>query len=50
MSHFLTTHTGSLPRPEDLTRLMFAREAGEPVDEAVLDQAIEDAVRLVVVR
>src|SRR5438093_769379 len=24
---FLTTHTGSLPRPEDLIRTMFARDA-----------------------
>jgi len=25
---FLTTHTGSLPRPEDLIRMMFAKEEG----------------------
>ena len=29
---FLTTHTGSLPRPDDLIRAMFAREEGVPVD------------------
>ena len=33
---FLTTHTGSLPRPEDLVRTMFAREEGVPVDAAAL--------------
>jgi 5-methyltetrahydropteroyltriglutamate--homocysteine methyltransferase len=25
---FLTTHTGSLPRPEDLIRMMYAKEEG----------------------
>jgi hypothetical protein len=25
-NRFLTTHTGSLPRPDDLTRAMFAKE------------------------
>jgi 5-methyltetrahydropteroyltriglutamate--homocysteine methyltransferase len=29
---FLTTHTGSLPRPEDLIRMMFAKEEGIPVE------------------
>ena len=27
---FLTTHTGSLPRPHDLIRTMFAKEEGVP--------------------
>jgi len=27
---FLTTHTGSLPRPDDLIRRMFAKEEGVP--------------------
>ena len=40
---FQTTHTGSLPRPEELLQLMFAREAGDPVDPAALEAAIEDA-------
>ena len=31
---FLTTHTGSLPRPEDLVRAMFDKEEGVPVDAA----------------
>ena len=29
---FLTTHTGSLPRPDDLIRMMYAKEEGVPVD------------------
>ena len=32
---FLTTHTGSLPRPEDLVRMMYAREEGVPVERAL---------------
>ena len=47
---FKTTHTGSLPRPEDLLELMFAREGGEAVDEARLDAAIERATAYVVKR
>ena len=43
MSGFRTTHTGSLPRPEYLLELMFAREGGEAVDEATLGEAIERA-------
>lgn len=40
---FRTTHTGSLPRPENLLALMFAREGGEAVDAAELEDAIEQA-------
>ena len=28
---FLTTHTGSLPRPDDLIRTMHSKEAGVPL-------------------
>jgi 5-methyltetrahydropteroyltriglutamate--homocysteine methyltransferase len=46
---FLTTHTGSLPRPDDLIEMMFAKEEGVPVDAAALDarvrEAIEETVR-----
>ena len=31
---FLTTHTGSLPRPADLITMMYAKEEGVPVDKA----------------
>ena len=41
---FLTTHTGSLPRPEDLVRMMYAREEGVPVDNAALASRIRSAV------
>ena len=47
---FLTTHTGSLPRPADLIRMMFAREEGVPVDASALAArvraAVEDVVRM----
>lgn len=45
---FLTTHTGSLPRPEDLIRAMFAKEEGVPVDRAALAAEIRAAVAEVV--
>jgi 5-methyltetrahydropteroyltriglutamate--homocysteine methyltransferase len=41
---FLTTHTGSLPRPDDLVRVMFAKEEGIPVDGAALGARIAAAV------
>ncbi len=44
----LTTHTGSLPRSEELVDLLFAREAGQPVDSEVLaDQVRRDVAELV---
>src|SRR6202140_865470 len=30
INRFLTTHTGSLPRPDDLIRAMLAKEEGAP--------------------
>jgi 5-methyltetrahydropteroyltriglutamate--homocysteine methyltransferase len=47
---FKTTHTGSLPRPQDLLELMFAREGGEGVDGDALDQAVEHATAYVIER
>ena len=47
---FLTTHTGSLPRPDALIRTMFAREEGVPVDPAALAAHIRAAVADVVRR
>ena len=41
---FLTTHTGSLPRPDDLIRAMFAKEEGVPVDAAALAEHVGRAV------
>ncbi len=40
----LTTHTGSLPRPMDLARMLEAKDSGEAVDEADLAQRARDAV------
>src|SRR5262249_31677954 len=40
---FLTTHTGSLPRPADLIRMMFAKEEGVPVDAAALATRVRAA-------
>ena len=37
MSRVLTTHVGSLPRPEDLIRTMFAKQEGVPVDPVALE-------------
>jgi 5-methyltetrahydropteroyltriglutamate--homocysteine methyltransferase len=45
---FLTTHTGSLPRPDDLIRMMFAKEEGVPVDRAALAARIKSAVAEIV--
>ena len=44
----LTTHTGSLPRPDDLIRMMYAKEEGVPVDAAVLGKRVREAVAEVV--
>jgi len=45
---FLTTHTGSLPRPEDLVRMMYAREEGVPVESQALADRVASAVGEVV--
>jgi 5-methyltetrahydropteroyltriglutamate--homocysteine methyltransferase len=47
-TRILTTHTGSLPRPRDLTRLYALRGRGEAADEDEIAQAGRDAVRAVV--
>jgi len=46
--HILTTHTGSLPRPRELTRLYTVRASGAAVDHAEIDRAGRDAVRDIV--
>lgn len=45
---FLTTHTGSLPRPDDLIRMMYAKEEGVPVDAGALAAQVKEAVAEVV--
>ena len=47
---FLTTHTGSLPRPDDLVLSMYAKEEGAPVDGAGLAARVRSAVTEVVRR
>jgi 5-methyltetrahydropteroyltriglutamate--homocysteine methyltransferase len=46
----LTTHTGSLPRPEGLVQLMFAKEEGQRVDAAELAEQVSQAVADIVRR
>lgn len=45
---FLTTHTGSLPRPADLITMMYAKEEGVPVDAVALAARVKTAVAEVV--
>src|SRR6185295_5326986 len=44
----LTTHTGSLPRPPELTRLYVRRARGEAIDLAELDRVGKAALRRIV--
>lgn len=40
----LTTHVGSLPRPDALADLLLARERGESIDEAGFDELVRESV------
>jgi len=42
------THTGSLPRPDNLVRLMFAAADDIPVDPTAMESAVNDAINEVV--
>jgi len=46
----LTTHAGSLPRPDALTQLLTMKFSGATVDEASLSQTAEEAARFSVAR
>jgi 5-methyltetrahydropteroyltriglutamate--homocysteine methyltransferase len=46
----LTTHVGSLPRSEAVTRLIFGRERGEAVDAGELRETLDLAVKEAVTR
>ncbi len=48
MDRILTTHTGSLPRPQDLQDMLFKRERGEEVDQTAFDARVREAVHEVV--
>src|SRR5262245_24237809 len=47
-SRILTSHAGSLPRPQDLLELNRAKQAGQPFDEAARTARIKSAVPEVV--
>jgi hypothetical protein len=49
-NRFLTTHTGSLPRPDDLVSIMYAKEEGQNIDHAELGERIHAAVAEVVAK
>ena len=44
MTRIKTTHVGSLPRGEELTPLLLARDAGKPYDAAEFDRVVSTAV------
>ncbi|MCH9006358.1 MAG: cobalamin-independent methionine synthase II family protein [Proteobacteria bacterium] len=46
----LTTHVGSLPRPEKVTQLIFAKEREENYEQTEFDETIADAVKNTVAR
>ena len=48
VDRFLTTHTGSLPRPDDLIEMMYAREEGKTIDLHALNALIGASVRGIV--
>jgi len=50
MTRILTTHVGSLPRPDDLIRTMFAKQEGVPVDPVALEARTREAVAEVVAK
>jgi 5-methyltetrahydropteroyltriglutamate--homocysteine methyltransferase len=46
--HILTTHVGSLPRPDDAVALLIKKEKGEPFEQAEFDRVMKQAVANVV--
>jgi len=44
----LTTHTGSLPRPDDLITMLYAKDKGEPQDHAAFAARVREATAAVV--
>ena len=46
----LATHVGSLPRPKNVTNLIFAKERQEEYDRSAFDETISSAVRDAVAR
>ena len=46
----LTTHVGSLPRPDDLIRMLHLKEKGEAYDQAQFDRCVAQSVDKIVAR
>ncbi len=46
----LTTHVGSLPRPDDVAELLLQKERGEPYDEDELDARVARGVAAIVAK
>jgi 5-methyltetrahydropteroyltriglutamate--homocysteine methyltransferase len=44
IDRILTTHVGSLPRPQDVVDALFAQDRGEPVDPEAFDATMRGAV------
>ena len=44
----LTTHTGSLPRPDDLVQMLYAHEKGEARDQAAFTTRVREATAEVI--
>ena len=40
----LTTHVGSMPRPQNVVDMLFAQDQGKPYDQAAFDDTMRDAV------
>jgi 5-methyltetrahydropteroyltriglutamate--homocysteine methyltransferase len=49
-NRILTTHTGSLARPEHLRSALLQKDAGQPTDQAAFDQLVQSAVSDIVQR
>lgn len=49
-NRILTTHAGSLPRPQSLITLHSAKYSGQPVEKEILDQAIREAARAIIAK
>jgi len=45
VDRILTTHAGSLPRPDDLWQMLVAKRDGQPFDPAAFEERVEAAVR-----
>src|SRR6266581_4617428 len=46
----LTTHTGSLPRPEDVHHMLAAQDRGEHIDRVAFETRLRESVKEVVQR